>query len=460
MTPDANPGAHEELIHVFVSYAREDKRWLDPDYRFNLVPFLMESLRRHNVVFWFDKELKPGDEFKRNIDAEIDQAQIAILIVSQHFLNSEFIETREMSRIAERAQRGEMIVIPVLVEPCDWSDYPFLADRQMVPSSPLIEYTESEPNWAKIKYQILDGVKAQLKRIREPGQTPGAEVRKPEGPAVVEPLPGPQIRPQEGPPRFVPAPPKFVPEPFEIGKVPRPVPPGTFGAGQSSQWPGSGATVAPSSALKIPHWVLGFGISILIVVGIYAGVRLFSHHPPAIPSSTEQPTGITPTSQGGPVGESTPPSSTNSQMQPYTSNEGRFSILFPGTPQEQTQQVALPGGASVTLYQLLVSLDNGNTAYTVMYNDYPQAYTENAQPQTILMGARDGATKGRTIIDDEVIDLNGVPGRAITATGTDGFNYEAHLYLDGQRLYQVVVVSSTGHPATLTEQFMNSFRIF
>ncbi len=164
--------APEKTVHVFVSYAREDKRWLDPEYRYNLIPFLAESLRRHNVVFWYDTELKPGDVFKRQIEAEIDQAQVALLIVSQSFLNSDFIEQIEVPRIAERARRSEAIVIPVLVEPCDWSDYPFLADRQMVPSSnPLIDYTESEAKWAKVKFQILDGLKAQLKRIRETPQS-------------------------------------------------------------------------------------------------------------------------------------------------------------------------------------------------------------------------------------------------------------------------------------------------
>ena len=63
---------------IFVSYAREDKKWLDRDYRFNLIPFLIESLKKQNVVFWFDKELKPGDEFRQHIEAEIDQAQILI----------------------------------------------------------------------------------------------------------------------------------------------------------------------------------------------------------------------------------------------------------------------------------------------------------------------------------------------------------------------------------------------
>ena len=182
MNDNAIPGAPDEFVRVFVSYARDDSRWLDPDYRFSLIPFLMESLRRHKVAFWFDKELKPGDEFKRHIESQIDQSQIALLIVSQNFLNSEFIETREMPLIAERARLGQMIVVPVLVEPCDWSEYSFLADRQMVPSSPLIEYTESEPQWAKVRYQILDGLKAQLKRIREVPQShaPKAQASVPE----------------------------------------------------------------------------------------------------------------------------------------------------------------------------------------------------------------------------------------------------------------------------------------
>ena len=169
---------HDTTVHVFVSYAREDKRWLDPEYPCNLIPFLAESLRRHDVMFWYDKELKPGDVFKRQIESEIDQAHIAILIVSQSFLNSEFIEQIEMPRIAERARQGETIVIPVLVEPCDWSDYPFLADRQMVPSAnPLIDFTESEAKWAKVKFQILDGLKAQLKRLRETTQIPAPASR-------------------------------------------------------------------------------------------------------------------------------------------------------------------------------------------------------------------------------------------------------------------------------------------
>lgn len=168
-TPAGEP--HDFTVHIFVAYAHEDKRWLDPEYRFNLVPFLKESLRRDHAEFWYDKELMGGDEYRRLIESEIDKAKIALLMVSQHFLNSEFIETFELPRIAARAERKELVVIPVLVEPCGWTDYPFLSDRQMVPgSSPLIHYTESEPKWADVRFEILDGLRRQVKRIREETQ--------------------------------------------------------------------------------------------------------------------------------------------------------------------------------------------------------------------------------------------------------------------------------------------------
>ncbi len=78
-----------------------------------------------------------------------------------------------MSRIANRAKLGQMIIVPVLVEPCDWSEYPVLADRQMVPGAmPLIDFTESDPKWAKVKSEILDGLKTQIKRIRAAQSAP------------------------------------------------------------------------------------------------------------------------------------------------------------------------------------------------------------------------------------------------------------------------------------------------
>jgi hypothetical protein len=158
----------EESIRIFVSYARKDKRWLDNEYKYNLIPWLIESTRRLNVVFWYDKELVASEVFMGRIHEEIDKAHIAILIVSQPFLNSDFIEKHELPRIKNRAAQKNLSVVPVLVEPCSWQEDDFLCERQMLPGkpTPLINYTERDAEWAQVKFDLLDSIKRLIKKIR------------------------------------------------------------------------------------------------------------------------------------------------------------------------------------------------------------------------------------------------------------------------------------------------------
>ncbi len=314
MNTNATAGAREETAYVFVSYAREDRRWLDPENHYNLVPFLAESLRRHNAIFWFDKNLIGGDEFRRHIEAQIDQAQIALLIVSQNFLNSEFIERLEMPRIAERAQQGKMVVVPVLVEPCDWSDYPFLADRQMVPSSsPLIDFTESDAKWARVKFQILDQIKAQLKRIRVAQQQAIADAVRPEAPKAMASPPAEPPRAERQPaevPRVTapveearapeaqvetaPVESRRVPEPAGIGPVAKIEASEEAGTRRANEWQAGGGTVLRSRFGRIPVWAWGGGVvSALFLMAVIIEVGHNSHPAsapqPAIPSSNQPP---------------------------------------------------------------------------------------------------------------------------------------------------------------------------
>jgi hypothetical protein len=279
MDSGINTGTPDELTRVFVSYAREDAKWLDRNYRFNLVPFLMESLKRQNVVFWFDKDLKPGDEFRRYIEAEIDQSQIALLIVSQAFLNSDFIEQHEMSRIADRAKLGQMIIVPLLVEPCDWSEYPVLADRQMVPGSmPLIDYTESDAKWARVKAEILDGFKTQVKRIRAAQALARSQHEQ------VDPAPETDHREtdeRKGP--DVPLPQKPEQEELVIG-------PGAEADTVDSEPTGDEAKPRPEpvdgkqkgSPKRLPVWAWG-ALAVLALLAVFAMIR-FSRRPAPQPS--------------------------------------------------------------------------------------------------------------------------------------------------------------------------------
>ena len=143
---------------------------------------------------------------------------------------------------------------------------------------------------------------------------------------------------------------------------------------------------------------------------------------------------------------------------PYTSASGRFSVQFPaGALQQDSREIALRGGGASQLHQVWVAQQQDSAAYMVMYNDYPSDYATDS-PQQVLLATRDGAAGGRKIVSDRVIELNGVPGRAFTVSG-DGWVFTIRQFLAGKRLYQLIVVSDTAHPAPHALEFMRSFRI-
>ena len=145
-------------------------------------------------------------------------------------------------------------------------------------------------------------------------------------------------------------------------------------------------------------------------------------------------------------------------MQAFTSAEGMFSVELPGNPKQAAKPFSLLGGGESTLHQFWVDLDSDNITYMVIYNDYPADYA-SAAPQELLETMRDGVVRDKTLTSDVPMDLFGVPGRAFTALDKDGWQYAVHQFLDGTRLYQLIVVNNKEHPAPRTEQFMNSFRI-
>jgi hypothetical protein len=163
--------------------------------------------------------------------------------------------------------------------------------------------------------------------------------------------------------------------------------------------------------------------------------------------------GTTPSSTQG-----TEPTNTGAITQPYTSEAGRYSVQFPGTPTESSSEISLGTSGTTTLYQAL--LDQGSVSYLVAWCDYPAGYLES-DPQTALAGFRDNIVKAEkgTLTSDDAIDLNGVPGRAFTFTGQDGSTYSVHDVLSGQRLYQVVVTAGSGSTAAGADDFLNSFRV-
>lgn len=97
---------------VFVSYSHKDKDALE-----QLRSFLHTLEREGLLAVWMDTGLQEGADWKREIDQALAEATVAVLLISQSFLASDFIVNEELPRILEREAKGLLTVLPVFLKP-------------------------------------------------------------------------------------------------------------------------------------------------------------------------------------------------------------------------------------------------------------------------------------------------------------------------------------------------------
>ena len=102
---------------VFVSYAHTDKAWLD-----RLQGHLkVLAATIPDLDIWSDEKIEAGQNWQDEISRSIENAKVAILLVSTPYLASSFISSKELPHILQKAAEGGLKVIPVLVAPCSYS---------------------------------------------------------------------------------------------------------------------------------------------------------------------------------------------------------------------------------------------------------------------------------------------------------------------------------------------------
>lgn len=171
-------------INIFISYSHENQEWLEErDPREggppSLLSFWKRAFRGQDIEFWFDRHEETGiagsDRWRELISIQIDRADIAILLITQDFVISPFIREEELPRIMERANRKELELLPILVEPARWKELDLHGMFQMVPgkSTPLSEYFEESKNdFQKARLEILDGLERAVKTVRARKEKP------------------------------------------------------------------------------------------------------------------------------------------------------------------------------------------------------------------------------------------------------------------------------------------------
>src|SRR5450432_955980 len=103
-------------VKLFYSYAHTDKELRNE---------LAKHIGKARISGWYDRDIYPGTNWENEIDANLEQADIVLLLISPDFRESDYCSGKEMKRALEREKDKSAYVIPINMRPVYWPNPPF-----------------------------------------------------------------------------------------------------------------------------------------------------------------------------------------------------------------------------------------------------------------------------------------------------------------------------------------------
>lgn len=143
---------------LFISYCHSDQQCLE-----RLLVHLRPLHTARTVACWSDKSIRSGDKWRTEIRKNIDEAAIAILLVSADFLASDFITNNELPPLLVAAEARGTRILPVVLKPCGFHRDPVLSSFQCAndPTVPLLGlgHIEQEAIYNRIADEVAEEVR-------------------------------------------------------------------------------------------------------------------------------------------------------------------------------------------------------------------------------------------------------------------------------------------------------------
>lgn len=138
---------------AFVSYSHADSEHLG-----RLQVHLRPLVKKGKIDVWVDTKIKAGDRWKEAIESALEDAVIAVLLISADFLASDFIVDNELPPILEGAEKKGTRILPIILGPCRFARDEHLSRFQALnsPDDPLLlmDKHEQERAWDQLAREV------------------------------------------------------------------------------------------------------------------------------------------------------------------------------------------------------------------------------------------------------------------------------------------------------------------
>jgi internalin A len=145
---------------IFISYAREDKRYLD-----ELHAQMRYYVRKGIITSWDDTLIRPGAIWWDEIQKALQSARVAIFLVSADLLASDFIAKHELPPLLEAAKKQEVAIISVILRACVFGDTELsVFQAGTLPSTPLNQLSRGkrEEAWKKVVSEVKKYIQEEI----------------------------------------------------------------------------------------------------------------------------------------------------------------------------------------------------------------------------------------------------------------------------------------------------------
>ena len=148
-------------LKIFITYAQKDKAAKD-----KLIAYLGVMEKKGEIKFWDDNEIRPGDEWHKQISNNLATSDILFYLVSAASLASE-----NCNRELAEALSAKIRINPIILERCDWQNHQ-LSDLQVLPieGKPINEWFPDSRGWQNVAESIQKAIdKIQSQMVVSPG---------------------------------------------------------------------------------------------------------------------------------------------------------------------------------------------------------------------------------------------------------------------------------------------------
>lgn len=145
---------------VFISYSHRDEKFKDE------LVMRLKVLQAAGLAgtVWTDRMLEPGELWDTAIIQNLKKADVVVLLLSNAAMASPYIQKKEVATALERHRAGTAVVVPVILERCQWN-LGELKALQALPrdAKPLREWKPQNAGW----YNVMEALKEKIAAMQQ-----------------------------------------------------------------------------------------------------------------------------------------------------------------------------------------------------------------------------------------------------------------------------------------------------